>query len=33
MLDLANSNVGQILAWPLFLKVKQNFILQKASNK
>ena len=30
---VANGLVGQILAGPLFLKVKTNSILQKASNK
>ena len=30
---IANGPVGQVLAGPLFLKVKQNSILQKASNK
>ena len=30
---VANDLIGQVLAGPLFLKVKQNSILQKASNK
>ena len=30
---IANSLVGQVLARPLFHKVKQSSILQKASNK
>ena len=30
---VANSPVGQVLAGPLFLKVKQNSIPYKASNK
>ena len=30
---VANGLVGQVLARPLFLKVKQNSILQKPSNK
>ena len=30
---VANGPVGQVLAGPLFLKVKQSSILQKASNK
>ena len=30
---VADSPVGQVLAGPLFLKVKTNSILQKASNK
>ena len=32
-LAVTNGSVGQVLAKPLFLKVKQNSILQKVSNK
>ena len=33
MLAIAKGQIGQVLIRPLFLKVKQNSILQKASNK